>query len=162
MDMEKVYAYVRKKKAQEALAEQVKTAASAFVAESTTLTDEQALAMPDLLKDWDKALAKGETLAYNSVVMKDGKPYRVAQDGGVTPQAHQVPGGDGMLAVYRPIDQTHAGTLEDPIPWVYGMDCTTGLYYSYAGAVWLCGGDMKPCTWAPGTTGVWQWEAVEV
>ncbi len=80
--------------------------------------------------------------------------------GGVLPQAHQPTHGEGMLAVYRPIDTTHAGTLEDPIPWVYGMDCTSGLYYSYNAAVYLCKADMKPCVWAPGTAGLWQWEAV--
>ena len=55
--------------------------------------------------------------------------YRVMQ--ATVPQAHQVPGGEGMLAIYRPIDREHAGTAEDPIPWVYGMDCLAGLYYSY-------------------------------
>lgn len=84
--------------------------------------------------------------------------YRVVQ--AVTPQAHQEPGGEGMLAVYRPIDREHAGTLEDPIPWVYGMDCAAGLYYSHEGCMYLCKGDMKPCVWAPGSAGVWQWEPV--
>ena len=23
------------------------------------------------------------------------------------------------------------------------------------------GADMKPCVWAPGTAGLWQWEAVD-
>ena len=32
--------------------------------------------------------------------------------------------------------------------------------YSYNGVVYLCKADMKPCVWAPGTAGVWQWEAV--
>lgn len=162
MDMEKIYAYVRKKKAQDALAAQMKVAAAAFVADATTLTDEQALDMPALLKTWEEALEKGEALAYNSVIIKDGKTYRVAQTGGVTPLESQAPGMDGMLAVYRPIDKQHAGTIEDPIPWVNGMDCTAGKYYSHDGGLWLCAGDMVPCTWAPGTAGVWQWEAVEV
>ena len=94
------------------------------------------------------------------MILNDGGTlYRVVQ--AVTPQAHQPPHGEGMLAIYRPIDATHAGTEEDPIPWVYGMDCTSGLYYSYNAAVYLCKGDMKPCVWAPGTAGLWQWEAVE-
>ena len=49
---------------------------------------------------------------------------------------------------------------EDPIPWVYGMDCTNGLYYTYEGTLYLCKSDMKPCVWAPGSPGLWQWEAV--
>lgn len=51
------------------------------------------------------------------------------------------------MAVYRPIDTAHKGTMEDPIPWVYGMDCASGLYYSYNAAVYLCKADMKPCVW---------------
>ena len=105
-------------------------------------------------------LQSGTELAKGRVISKDGQLYRVVQT--VTPQAHQEPGGEGMLAVYRPIDRKHAGTLEDPIPWVYGMDCLAGMYYSYEGAVYRVadGGDMVPCVWAPDTPGLWQWEIV--
>ena len=73
-----------------------------------------------------------------------------------------MPGGDGMLAIYRPIDREHAGTLEDPIPWIYGMDCLSGIYYSYNGAIYRVadGGNMIPCVWPPDTPGLWQWETV--
>ena len=85
---------------------------------------------------------------------------RVAQE--VTPQAQQTPGMDGMLAIYRPIDEGHAGTLEDPVPWVYGMDCLAGTYYSYNGDIYLVepGGNMIPCTWPPDTAGMWQWKKI--
>lgn len=76
----------------------------------------------------------------------------------MTPQAHQAPHDEGMLAIYRPIDQTHAGTLEDPIPFVYGMDTEEGKYYAYEGTTYLCRQTMTPCVWAPGTPGLWQWE----
>ena len=136
-------------------------AATAFVAVATTLTDSQALAVQSLAKTWDQALAEGTKLEYNTILRKDDRLYRVAQSGGVTPQAHQPPDGEGMLAVYRPVNRTHDGTLEDPIPWVYGMDCTTGLYYSYEGGVYLCKGDMIPCVWAPDTPGLWQWDIAQ-
>ena len=109
------------------------------------------------------ALAAGEKLA-EGTILKDGAVlYRVVQAGGVTPQEHQPPHGEGMLAVYRPIDQSHAGTLEDPIPWVYGMDCHAGVYFSYQGHIYQVaeGGDMVPCVWAPGTAGLWQWVLIE-
>lgn len=71
-------------------------------------------------------------------MLRDGSTlYRVVQSGGVIPQEHQPPHGEGMLAVYRPIDEGHAGTLEDPIPWVYGMDCHAGTYFSYNGHIYL-------------------------
>ena len=56
-----------------------------------------------------------------------------------------------------------AGTADDPIPWVYGMDCHAGKCYRYNGKVYQVaeGGDMIPCTWPPDTPGMWQWEEVQ-
>lgn len=143
------------------LSGQLSAAAKLYVQAATDVPDETALEMPDLFRTWEEALAAGTTLAQNSIVNDGGTLYRVVSAGGVIPQAHQPPHGEGMLAVYRPIDTAHAGTLEDPIPWVYGMDCTEGLYYSYNATVYLCKANMTPCVWAPGTAGLWQWEAVE-
>lgn len=132
---------------------------------STELSDSLALDMADLapgcFPTWENVLQDGTELAQGRIIEKDGQLYRVVQT--VTPQAHQEPGGEGMLAVYRPIDREHAGTPEDPIPWVYGMDCLAGLYYSYEGAVYRVadGGDMIPCVWAPDTPGLWQWVKIE-
>ena len=149
--------------AQQVVAGPVTAAAVAFAAIATEIPDTMALEMPSLFPTWDEVLAAGQLIPQGRIIEKDGVLYRVAQAGGVTPQAHQVPGGDGMLAVYRPIDQGHAGTEDDPIPWVYGMDCSTGLYYSYEGAIYKCAGDMKPCTWPPDTAdpSFWQWEKIK-
>ena len=142
------------------LSGQLSAAARLYVQAATDVPDETALEMPDLFKTWEEALDAGTTLTENSIINDGGTLYRVVAPGGVLPQAHQPPHGEGMLAVYRPIDTAHKGTMEDPIPWVYGMDCASGLYYSYNAAVYLCKADMKPCVWAPGTAGLWQWEAV--
>lgn len=141
------------------LSGQLSAAAKLYVQAATDVPDETALEMPDLFATWEEVLAAGKQLAKDTILNDGGTLYRVMQ--AVTPQAHQPTHGEGMLAIYRPIDTTHAGTEEDPIPWVYGMDCISGLYYSYNAAVYLCKGDMKPCVWAPGTAGLWQWEAVE-
>lgn len=143
------------------LSGQLSAAARLYVQAATDVPDETALEMPDLFKTWAEVLAAGVTVAENSIINDGGTLYRVITPGGVLPQEHQPPHGEGMLAVYRPIDTAHAGTKEDPIPWVYGMDCTAGLYYSHAAALYLCSADMTACVWAPGTAGVWQWEAVE-
>lgn len=143
------------------LSGQLSAAAKLYVQAATDVPDETALEMPDLFKTWEEVLEAGKTVAENSIINDGGTLYRVVAEGGVLPQEHQPPHGEGMLAVYRPIDTTHTGTLEDPIPWVYGMDCTEGLYYSYNATVYLCKANMTPCVWAPGTAGLWQWEAVE-
>lgn len=143
------------------LSGQLSAVAKLYVQAATDVPDETALEMPDLFKTWEEVLEAGKTVAENSIINDGGTLYRVVAEGGVLPQEHQPPHGEGMLAVYRPIDTAHTGTLEDPIPWVYGMDCTEGLYYSYNATVYLCKANMTPCVWAPGTAGLWQWEAVE-
>ena len=135
-------------------------AAKLYVQAATDVPDETALEMPDLFKTWAEILEAGKTVPKDTIINDGGTLYRVVPSEGVLPMEHQPPHGEGMLAVYRPIDKAHTGTQEDPIPWVYGMDCTADLYYSYNGVVYLCKADMKPCVWAPGTAGLWQWEAV--
>ena len=145
---------------EEILAPQIRTAGRALLAPCAVLTDDQALAMPDLVRTWEEALEAGAALDTDTVLRHDGVTYRVVQP--VTPQAHQPPGSEGMLAIYRPIETQHAGTEEDPIPFVYGMDALAGLYYSYAGGLYQVakGGDMKPCVWLP-DSGIWQWVRTE-
>lgn len=125
-----------------------------------TMTDDQALTMPDLFPTWEQVLEEAQPLKKDSILSDGGTLYRVVQDN-TTPQEGQPPHGEGMLAVYRPIDQSHAGTAEDPVPWIYGMDCHEGTYYSYNGKTYLCKSDMLPCVWAPDTPGLWQWEVQE-
>lgn len=137
---------------------QVQAAVKLYVQAATDIPDEQALEMPDLFKSWDEVLAAGTELAANTVLNLDGQLYRVVQ--AVTPQAHQRPDSEGMLAIYRPIDKTHAGTEDDPIPFVYGMDTEQGKYYSYNGKLYLCNLTMPACVWPPDTAGLWQWTEV--
>ena len=125
-----------------------------------TMSDKQALTMPDLFPTWEQVLEAGEPLGKDTIVNDGGTLYRVVQDN-TTPQAGQPPHGEGMLAVYRPIDVGSTGGADDPIPWLYGMDCYEGKYYSYEGKTYLCKQNMTPCVWAPDTPGLWQWEVRE-
>ena len=125
-----------------------------------TMSDKQALTMPDLFPTWEQVLEAGEPLGKDTIVNDGGTLYRVVQDN-TTPQAGQPPHGEGMLAVYRPIDVGSTGGADDPIPWLYGMDCYEGKYYSYEGKTYLCKQNMTPCVWAPNTPGLWQWEVLE-
>lgn len=140
------------------LSGQLSAAARLYVQAATDVPDETALEMPDLFKTWEEALKAGKELPKDTIINDGGQLYRVVQ--AVTPQKHQPPHGEGMLAIYRPIDQTHAGTKEDPIPWVYGMDTEQSKYYSYGGKTYLCNLTMPACVWVPGTPGMWQWSEV--
>ena len=131
---------------------QIYNALRAFVS-STTMPDETALSMPDLHDKWSPGVA----YAADKVLRHNGGLYRV-----VTPhtsQAHQPPDAEGMLAIYRPVVQESTGTKEDPIPYLYGMDVHTGLYYVYQGALWRAKVDMLPCVWPPAEGN--EWEAVQ-
>lgn len=118
--------------------------------------DETALAVAPLCPDW----TPGAVYQAGEVVNHEEQAYRVIQT--VTALENQPPGATGMLAIYRPLDnEGHTGRQDDPIPYVYGMDVSTGFFYSFNGKKYLAKADMKPCVWDPGTPGVWQWEEVE-
>ena len=141
-----------------AMSTQLRTAARLYVQKAVDIPDNTALEMPDLFRTWDEVLAAGAQLEANTILNDSGQLYRVVQ--AVTPQAHQAPHDEGMLAIYRPIDKQHVGTLEDPIPFVNGMDTEKDKYYSYNGKTYLCNLAMAPCVWAPDTAGLWQWTEV--
>lgn len=46
--------------------------------------------------------------------------------------------GVGTESIYTRIDEAHAGTLADPIPYEGNMELTEGLYYSQNGVVYRC------------------------
>ena len=139
--------------------EQTMTLARTMAATATGLTDTVALSIPNLLPTWGELLAAGSEISSGVCLNYNNQIYRVVQN--VTPIESQKPGDEGVLAIYRPIDKEHAGTIYDPTPWVSGMDCYEGKYYSYNEKTYLCKSDMIPCTWEPGTQGLWQWEVVE-
>lgn len=49
--------------------------------------------------------------------------------------------GVGTESLYTRIDEAHAGTLEDPIPYNGNMALTNGLYYSQDSAIYRCNRD---------------------
>ena len=116
--------------------------------------DATALTLSPICPDWeaDHHYDAGE------IVNHEGQAYRVIQ--AVDSLEHQPPVAEGMLAIYRPLNPEHAGTQEDPIPFVNGMDVYNGKYYSFNEKTYLAKADMLPCTWDPGTAGLWQWEEV--
>lgn len=54
-------------------------------------------------------------------------------------QATWVPGqGGGAESLYEAVQETHSGTADDPIPWVYNMTLENGKYYIDKEVVYLC------------------------
>lgn len=121
------------------MTEQVQAAMMAFAATSTEIPDNYALDMPDLFPTWERVLATGKPLKGGTILNDGGQLYRVNHDN-TTPQEHQPPHGEGMTAVYTPINKTNSGTAEDPIPAVRGMEYVYGLIYKDPedGKLYLC------------------------
>lgn len=130
------------------------------VADTAELTDRQldTVGKAGFFSDW----AIGESYSAGKRLFHDGVTYLVMQ--AVTAQAHQPPGSDGMLAIYRPVDPA-AGTADDPKNLISGMDAVAGLYYRYDGVVWKCLRDLIPTFVGrlPGDAGMETfWERVNV
>lgn len=70
---------------------------------------------------------------------EDADLYTVIQPE-LTIQEHYPPG-VGTESLYTRIDETHDGTLYDPIPYDGNMALTAGLYYSQDGVTYLCNRD---------------------
>ncbi len=129
----------------------------AVLAAATDADDAGLLTLAPKARQW----RAGEFYAHKEPLMHDGQLYQVAAVGGVTALAHQAPGGEGMLALYRPVDNAHRGTKADPYLFVYGMDVKQGKHYSYNGGVWLWDyADTAACIWHPGQAGVHFWREV--
>lgn len=90
-------------------------------AQSELLTDQQIVSCKALLPAW----TAGAEAQENGCVQYEGRVYRCRQ--AHTTQADWSP--DKTPAMWAVIDVAHAGTADDPIPAVVGMDYTVGSHY---------------------------------
>jgi hypothetical protein len=67
----------------------------------------------------------------------DGKLFRTEQPE-YTFVEHYVPGTQGTESLFSKVDETHKGTIDDPIPYEKNMEIYNGLYYSQYDVVYLC------------------------
>lgn len=103
-----------------------------IVKASASLTDADAVKAKELYDRWapDMAVKVDDRLVYAD------RLYRVTQ-------AHTTQTGwepDKVPALFTVIDETHAGTQDDPIPAAKGMEYIYGLYYTDPedGKLYLC------------------------
>ena len=96
----------------------------------STFTDENAVKVIDLYPSWTVGIAvvKDSRYQYN------GKLYKCVQ--AHTTQADWTP--DITPDLWTVIDVTHAGTIDDPIPAVAGMEYVYGKYYIEGETVYIC------------------------
>ena len=117
--------------------QQAKQLAAAIVAMKTSATGQQALAASALYPTYEDLVARqyvAENAGYR--FQYEGGLWKTLQ-AGYTFNGVYAPG-KGTESVYTRIDESHAGTLEDPIPYEGNMELFEGKYYSQGGVVYRC------------------------
>ena len=95
-----------------------------------SVDDNTALRMLPFYPEW----AAGTTYTVGYKVKRNGKLWRVVQ--AHTSQAGWEP--ENAASLWEQINETHAGTIDDPIPYSGNMALTAGLYYMQDWVVYLC------------------------
>ena len=103
---------------------------------SQSLEDAVALTAVELFPQWDKLVKDAVKVESGFRFQHDGKLYRTEQPE-YTFVAHYVPG-IGTESLFSKVDETHAGTIEDPIPYERNMEIFEGLYYTQSDVLYLC------------------------
>ena len=103
------------------------------------LTDQEALKVKGIYPTWEECVELG------SIDTNGETGYKFTYQGDLyscvnanpTFQADWIPGID-TASLYTRIDETHAGTYEDPIPYDGNMVLEEGKYYSQDGVIYIC------------------------
>lgn len=95
-----------------------------------TVDDNTALRMTEFYPEW----ASGQSYTAGYKVQRNGKLWRCRQ--AHTSQAGWEP--ENAASLWTEICESHAGTLEDPIPYSGNMALESGKYYSQNNKVYRC------------------------
>ena len=102
--------------------------------QTMALTDNEALKVKDMYPEWSEFINK--SLTQGMKVQYDNKLYKVRQE--ISTVLENQPPSIHTASLYEEINETHAGTLEDPIPYNNNMALEEGKYYSQDGVTYLC------------------------
>ena len=102
-----------------------------------TVDDNTALRMKDFYPTFESIV--GQTVKKGFKFTFGGKLWRTEQPE-MTIQSHYLPG-VGTESLYSEICETHAGTLDDPIPYNGNMALENGKYYIQDNVIYLCNRD---------------------
>lgn len=98
------------------------------------LSDTQSLSIKELYPKWESFI--GQKLSTGQKVQYQESLFKVKQDISVV-LANQAPS-TLTAALYEEINETAAGTKEDPIPYNGNMELFEGKYYKQNGVIYLC------------------------
>ena len=95
-----------------------------------TVDDNTALRMLDFYPEW----AEGTAYSVGYKVRRGGKLWRVVQ--AHTAQVGWEP--ENAASLWEQINETHSGTVDDPIPYSGNMALTSGLHYMQDWVIYKC------------------------
>ena len=104
---------------------------------SQSLEDSVALTAVELFPKWKDLVDKGEEVEKGFRFQYENKLYRTEQPKYLF-VAHYVPGRVGTESLFSKVDENHAGTIDDPIPYEQNMEIYDGLYYTQNGVLYRC------------------------
>lgn len=110
------------------------------------LSDEEALTVKTLYPAWESLI--GQTVSSGTRFLYGDNLYKVIAPDDLLIQEQYVPG-QGTESIYIRIDEIHAGTLEDPIPYDGNMALEEGKYYVQDSVVYLCNRDTEVAVHQP-------------
>lgn len=120
------------------------TTASFMVAkkQAQTLSDKEALEAKVLYDEWTDLVKESyvaQETGFKFAHTKNGVTdlYKTMQPH-FTFQGQWEPGAIGTESLYSHIDEAHAGTKEDPIPYKKNMEIFNGKYYTYNEVLYMC------------------------
>lgn len=108
-----------------------------YDAAASYLTDAEALTVKGVYWQWEDLVKAGATVDKGYRFRYGDKLWRTEQPK-YTFVAHYVPGAVGTESLFSVIDESHAGTYDDPIPYDRNMEIYAGLYYIENGITYLC------------------------
>lgn len=104
---------------------------------SQSLDDAVALTAVELFPVWKDLVKEGRKVLKGFRFQHENKLYRTEQPEYTFVDTY-VPGAAGTESLFSKVDETHAGTYEDPIPYEKNMEIYQGSYYSQYDVIYLC------------------------
>lgn len=102
-----------------------------IVKAAQSLEDSIAVTCPELYDEWNE---NGVLYAAGYKLRRNGKVYKVITEH--TSQADWSP--EVATSLFTVIDETHAGTIEDPIPYDGNMELFVDFYYTQNDVTYKC------------------------
>ena len=124
----------------EAQSQMVQAAVLVAQMQAQELDDSQALTVKAIYPQWAEVI--GQTVKQGFKFLYNDILFKVIQPDGLIIQEQYIPG-EGTESLYAVINETNAGTQEDPIPYNGNMALENGKYYSQDGVIYLCNRDTE-------------------